>query len=101
MVRNRKRPRIHRLEGGGVFLETPYDEVFLEQIKSLIPRGQRTWHEPPDAPAKGWRVTAEWADVGEHLTRSAFPGAMDEVRVGGEAITTTEEGKRLQQESLF
>ncbi len=101
MVRNRKRARIHRLEGGGVFLETPYDEVFLEQIKKLIPQGDRSYAEPPEAPGKGWRVSPEWADVGEHLTRSAFPGAMDEVTVDGETITTTEDGRRLKQESFL
>ncbi len=97
----KRRARIHRLRGGHVFLETPYDPMFLEQIKALVPKGARRFMEPPEGPAKGWRVSADWADVGEHLTRSAFPGAIDEIDEDGEVITRTADGRRLVQESLL
>ena len=100
-MKKKPRARIHRFEGGDVFLETPYDPIFVEQIKKLIPREDRKFMEPPEGPAKGWRISAFSADLGEHLMREAFPGVIDEIGVDGELITTTEDGKRLVQEKLF
>jgi len=100
-VRNAKRAKIHRLEGGDLFLETPYDPFFLEQIKTLIPAKGRRFMEPPEGPAKGWRIWAEHADVAEHLTRNAFPGAIDEIDIEGRTVTRTADGRRLVQDSLF
>ena len=100
-MRNQKRARIHRLENGGIFLETPYDPFFLEQIKTLIPVKGRRFMEPPEGPAKGWRIQAEWVDVAEHLTRGAFPGAIDEIDIQGRTVTRTADGRRLVQDSLF
>ncbi len=98
---HRRRARIHRLRGGAVFLETPYDPMFLEQIKALVPKDARRFMEPPEGPAKGWRVSPDWADVGEHLARSAFPGAVDEIDEDGEVVTRTADGRRIVQESLL
>lgn len=100
-VRNKARPRIHRREKGAIFLETPYDPFFLEQIKTLIPAKGRRFMTPPEGPAKGWWITAEWVDVAEHLMNNAFPGAIDEIDIEGCLITRDEDGRRLVQDSLF
>jgi hypothetical protein len=98
---NKPRARIHALKGGAIFLETPYDEFVLAQIKTLIPTEGRKFMVPPEGPGKGWRISAEWAHVGEHLVREAFPGAIDEIDVNGEIIIRAPDGRRMRQESLF
>jgi hypothetical protein len=58
-------------DNGDVFLETPYREQFIKELKKQIPATGRSY----DRDAKTWRVDAVWVCVAEVLMSVFFPHA--------------------------
>jgi hypothetical protein len=92
-------PRIRpmKLKGRpGVSVRTPFDEVFLAQLKSLVPHGDRWFN----GHVKEWFVAEASVDVVTHIVRECF-GTVEIVDDDGVSVTHTRAGERLLQEGLF
>jgi hypothetical protein len=76
----------------GFLVQTPYDEFFIEQLKAMIPRGDRWFN----AHRKGWWVAEEHSEMILHLVREAF-GAIIVVDEDGREITHERSGEKLEQ----
>lgn len=82
--------------GPGFLILTPYDPVWVERIKALIPsRDRRFWEA-----SSGWWIAEAHRDVVMHLTVECF-GEMDVIDEDGVEETVTRNGQRFRQERLF
>ncbi len=79
----------------GMLARTPYDEFFVEQLKAMIPRGDR-WFNPI---SKAWWIAEEHREMILHLVRDAF-GTIIVVDEDGREITH-EGDQRLEQGRLL
>ena len=79
----------------GFLVQTPYDEIFLEQLREMIPKRDRWFNRP----RKGWWVAEKHLDIALHLVREAF-GAIIVVDEDGREVTH-EGGERLEQGRLL
>lgn len=89
-------PRIEPDDEGGARVYTPYDPVFVAELKALVPASERAW----DPEAKCWWIASDWVEWVEEKVAGSF----GEVRVAdedGHALTRTASGETLWQGDLF
>lgn len=79
----------------GVAVRTPFDEVFVGQLKAMIPRNDR-WFNPH---VKTWWVAEDHVDLVTYLVRDCF-GTVEITGTDGRKITLTPAGETLVQEEL-
>lgn len=58
---------------GGVVLETPFSQAFVDDIKFSIPRQHRSW-DPED---KTWQVDRYYADTAADIFFEHFPNGLE------------------------
>lgn len=81
----------------GVLFQTPYDEMYVAQLKGLIPNKRDRWFNEH---RRGWWIAEEHVDLVTHLTRETF-GAMRVVDDEGHEIIEERSGERLEQGRLL
>ena len=79
----------------GILLRFPFDRVFLEKLKAMVPYTDRIFNEYRHA----WFISHRYADVATHLAHEHFGGAeiTDE---NGQKIVVTAAGERCKQAEL-
>lgn len=75
-----KTARIHTEPDGSVWLETPYIEEFVDDLKRCIPPRQRKWSKD----RKMWCIGADWASEAIELVESFY----DRVQFAGDESRT-------------
>ncbi len=80
----------------GYLVQTPFDDVFIEQLREMIPKRDRWFNRP----RKGWWIAEEHLELVLHLVRDAYGGAIIVVDEDGREITH-EGGERLEQGRLL
>ena len=80
----------------GLLVQTPFDEFFVEQLKAMVPRGDRWWN----AHRKGWWVAEEHRETILHIVRDAY-GTIIVVDEDGREITHEPSGEKLEQGRLL
>lgn len=80
----------------GFLIQTPYDEIFVEQIREMVPIKDRWFNRS----RRGWWVAEEHREIVLHLVHEAFGGAI--IVVGDDGREITHEGdERLEQGRLL
>ncbi len=80
----------------GVLLQTPYDEHFVGQLKTL-PHRERIWF----AHRLGWWVSEEHAALGRHFLLECFGVAVIVDDKGNETVHDHRTGETLEQGRLL
>lgn len=97
-MRNIKPPKLTpmKLSGrDGILVQTPYDEIFVGQLKNMISRRDRWWNEH----RKGWWVAEEERTLVMHLLEM-FGGTVVIVDQDGHEVIH-EHGETLEQGRLL
>lgn len=90
-----KTARVEKAQAlNGIYLYTPYDPNFVDQLKSIVPHELRLWEND----LKRWYVFELWAEQAVELARRYWPNLIDNRARQEQERRDNDAGFRRQQE---